>query len=50
MDLLKRLSEAAGIPGHEGEIRRLIADELSGFADEIEVDPLGNLIARSGSS
>jgi len=50
MDLLKRLSEAAGIPGHEGEIRRLIADELSGFADEIEVDPLGNLIAHKRGS
>ncbi len=46
MELLKRLSEAAGIPGHEGEIRRIISAALTGVVDEIEVDQLGNLIAH----
>jgi endoglucanase len=46
MDLLKRLSEAAGVPGHEGAVRRIIEEELQGIVDEIRVDPLGNLIAH----
>ena len=50
MDLLKRLSEAAGIPGHEGEIRRIISDELTELVDKVEVDPLGNLIAHKKGS
>lgn len=50
MDTLKRLSEAAGIPGHEGEIRRIIADELDGVVDEVRVDPLGDLIAHKQGS
>jgi endoglucanase len=42
--LLTRLSEAAGIPGQEGEVRGLIRSEVGEFADEIRVDPIGNLI------
>lgn len=46
MELLKRLSEAAGIPGYEAAIRAIIREELSGHVDTIETDPLGNLIAH----
>ncbi len=45
-DLLKRLSEAAGVPGREERIRELISAELEGVADGLETDALGNLIAH----
>ncbi len=41
MELLKRLSEAAGIPGHEAAIREIIKEELHNRVDTIESDPLG---------
>jgi putative aminopeptidase FrvX len=43
-DLLKKLADAPGVSGFEGDIRDLIAGELKGYADEIKVDDLGNLI------
>ena len=48
--LLKKLSEAAGVPSREENIRAIIKAELEGKVDELTVDPLGNLIAvkRSG--
>ncbi|RED14223.1 M42 family metallopeptidase [Pontivivens insulae] len=49
-DLLKRLCETPGVPGREHRIRDLIAREIEGLADEVRVDPLGNLLAmRKGS-
>lgn len=45
MELLKRLSEAAGIPGREEQVRQLIEAELKGVVDELSVDALGNLTA-----
>jgi endoglucanase len=46
MELLKRLSEAAGIPGHEAEIRAIVREALEDDVDAIETDHLGNLIAH----
>jgi len=46
MELLKRLSEAAGIPGYEAPVRALVAEALTGHVDTMEVDVLGNLIAH----
>ncbi len=43
--LLKRLSEAAGVPGREEVIRALLSAELEGVADSLETDTMGNLIA-----
>ncbi len=45
-DLLKRLSEAAGVPGREEGIRELISAELEGVVDSLETDTMGNLIAH----
>jgi endoglucanase len=42
---LKRLSEATGVSGYEAEVRAVIQDLLTGLADEVRVDRLGNLIA-----
>ena len=44
MELLKRLSEAAGVPGHEEEVRTLVKRELEGLVDELRTDVLGNVI------
>jgi len=43
--LLKELSEAVGVSGHEGAVRQLILDAIKGQVDEHRVDALGNLIA-----
>src|SRR5690554_868148 len=45
MDLLKRLSEVAGVPGREEQVREIIEAELSGVVDVLETDAMGNLHA-----
>ena len=47
-DLIQKLVEAWGPSGYEHQVRELIRAEVAGFADEITVDPLGNLICRVG--
>lgn len=44
-ELLRRLTEASGVSGHEFEIRRLIRDLIADHVDEWRVDPMGNLLA-----
>ncbi len=46
--LIKTLVEAWGPSGYEHHVRALIEKEVEGLADEITVDPLGNLICRVG--
>jgi tetrahedral aminopeptidase len=48
-DLIKKLVEAWGPSGYEHHVRKLIQEEVADLADEITVDPLGNLICRVGS-
>lgn len=43
-DLLKRLCETPGVPGREDRVRALIAAEVDGLFDRVEVDPMGSLI------
>lgn len=43
--LLKRLTQARGVSGDEGEVRNLIRKEIEAYVDEIKVDRIGNLIA-----
>lgn len=45
-DLLKRLCEVPGVPGHEDRVRDLITQEVDGLFDHIEIDPMGNLLCR----
>ncbi len=42
--LMKKLCTACGISGDEDEVRELILGEIRSYADEITVDPLGNVI------
>lgn len=46
IDLLKRLCETPGVPGHEDRVRELIADEIKGLFDEVETDAMGSLLCR----
>jgi tetrahedral aminopeptidase len=47
-ELIKKLVEATGPSGFEGNIRGILRSEIESYADEIRVDNLGNLIARKG--
>ncbi len=47
-ELIKKLVEAWGPSGYEHQVRALIRAEVESLADEITVDPLGNLICRVG--
>ena len=47
-ELIKKLVEAWGPSGYEHRVRDLIRAEAEPYADEITVDPLGNLICRVG--
>lgn len=43
-DLLKRLCETPGVPGHEERVRDLITAEIEGLFDTVETDPMGSLL------
>jgi endoglucanase len=43
--LIKKLVEAYGPSGHEGQVREIVRAEIKSLPDYISVDPLGNLIA-----
>ncbi len=47
-ELLRKLTDAFGPSGYEDAVRELIRKEIKGYADEVRVDALGNLIARKG--
>lgn len=46
--LLKRLSEASGVSGDEGEVRSLLKEALTLHVDEVTTDALGNLYLKKG--
>ncbi|MBN9668800.1 M42 family metallopeptidase [Roseibium aggregatum] len=49
IDLLRRLCETPGVPGHEHRVRDLIETEIKGLFDEVTVDPMGSLLCRRDS-
>jgi putative aminopeptidase FrvX len=50
-ELLRKLSDAHGVSGSEGNVYDLIRKELKGCVDEIREDVMGNLIAvRKGNT
>jgi len=50
LPLLKSLSEAAGVPGREERVRKILQRECAGLFDEITTDAMGNLIATKKSA
>ncbi len=50
LKLLEKLCNAVAVSGDEGEVRRIVLEELRPVADEIKVDALGNvLVTKIGS-
>lgn len=47
-ELIKKLTSITGPSGYETEIRKAIIEEIKNHVDSIEVDQMGNLIARKG--
>ena len=43
--LLERLSNACAVSGDEGAVRKIVLEEIEGYADEISTDALGNVLA-----
>jgi putative aminopeptidase FrvX len=44
INLLGRLSNACAVSGDEGQIRKIILEQIEAHADEIKIDALGNLL------
>ena len=45
IQLLETLSNACGVSGDEGEIRKIVLDQVQAYADEINIDAMGNVLA-----
>jgi putative aminopeptidase FrvX len=45
LKLLERLCNAVAVSGDEGEVRAIVLEEIKGYADEVKVDALGNVLA-----
>ncbi len=43
--MLKKLSEATGVSGDEGNVRALLLEAIREHVDEVKVDALGNILA-----
>src|SRR5512146_195692 len=43
--LLERLCSACAVSGDEGEVRRIVLDEVRPLVDEVRVDVLGSVLA-----
>ena len=48
--LINKLVDITGPSGYEHNVRAFVMKEIEAFADEMIVDPLGNLIARKGKA
>src|SRR4030067_1917818 len=49
--LLERLSNACAVSGDEGEVRKIVMDEVRAHADAVKVDGLGNvLVSKRGGA
>lgn len=43
---LQALSEAIGVSGDEGAVRKIVLDAIKGHAEDIRIDPMGSVTAR----
>lgn len=44
--LLEKLCNAMSVSGDEGEVRRIVLEEVKPYADEVKVDALGSVLVR----
>ena len=50
LKLLEKLCNVIAISGDEGEVRKIVLEEIKPYADEVKVDAIGNVLAtRSGT-
>lgn len=47
-ELLKKLIESCGVSGFENRVAVIMRDELKKVCDEVQIDTIGNVIARKG--
>lgn len=45
LKLLEKLCNLIAISGNEGEVRKIVMEEVKPYADEVKVDALGNVLA-----
>ncbi|MEM1326450.1 MAG: M42 family metallopeptidase [Bacteroidota bacterium] len=51
IDLLKTVCKTPGAPGFEQRIRKLVIETVTPYVDEVEIDPMGSVIAiKRGAS
>ena len=51
VQLLAKICEAAGAPGHEQRIREIVLEEVTPLVDEVRLDNMGNVTAiKKGKS
>ena len=48
--LLEKLCNAMSVSGDEGEVRRIVLEEVKPYADEVKVDALGSVLVRKNAS
>ncbi|MCC7119120.1 MAG: M28 family peptidase [Anaerolineales bacterium] len=46
LKLLEKLCNAVAVSGDEGEVRRIVLEEVKPYADEVKVDALGSVLVR----
>jgi endoglucanase len=50
IQLLEKLCNAMALPGDEGEVRRIVLEEVKPYADEVKVDAMGSVLVRKFGS
>lgn len=50
IELLEKLCNAMAVSGGEGEVRRIVLDEVKPYADEVKVDALGSVLVRKNGT
>ena len=50
MEILKKLTQLPGIPGHESRVKTFLKNEITTHVDQILEDNLGSLIGVKGSN
>ena len=50
LKLLERLCNVIAVSGDEGEVRKIVLEEIKPYADEVKVDALGNVLATKRGS
>ena len=45
LKLLEKLCNIIGVSGDEGEVRKIVLDEIKPYADEVKVDAMGSVLA-----